>query len=77
MTRGLTQTNLFSGEFYAVPAAHIESVDRHAAHGPRRPSELWKLNHYYERLDELDAAHGLPPNPFAPPAPSRSRSCTT
>jgi hypothetical protein len=30
--------------------------------------ELWKLNHYYERLDEFDQAHGLPANPFAPPA---------
>jgi len=29
---------------------------------------VWKLNHYYERLDEFDRAHGLPPaNPFAPP----------
>jgi arylsulfatase A-like enzyme len=28
--------------------------------------ELWKLSHYYERLDEWDAAHGLPgPGPFA------------
>ena len=27
--------------------------------------ELWKLNHYYERLDEFDRAHGLPAHPFA------------
>ncbi len=36
--------------------------------GPDERPELWKLNHYYERLDEFDAAHGLPTNPFAPPA---------
>ena len=28
---------------------------------------MWKLNHYYERLDEFDQAHGLPANPFAAP----------
>jgi hypothetical protein len=30
-------------------------------------SEVWKLNHYYERLDVFDREHGLPANPFAPP----------
>ncbi len=30
--------------------------------------ELWKLNHYYERLDDWNADHGIQPNPFAPPA---------
>jgi hypothetical protein len=36
------------------------------AHGPQ---ELWKLNHYHEPLDDRDAAHGNPKNPFAgPPA---------
>ena len=30
--------------------------------------ELWKLNHYYERLDDWNADHGIRPNPFAPPA---------
>ena len=39
------------------------------ATGPRGAEELWKLNHYYERLDEWNEAHGVPTNPFAP-APS-------
>ena len=30
--------------------------------------ELWKLNHYYERLDEWNAAQGIAPNPFLGPA---------
>ena len=30
-----------------------------------RGSELWKLNHYYERLDEWNVSHGIPANPFA------------
>ena len=29
---------------------------------------MWKLNHYYERLDEWNADHGAPVNPFAAPA---------
>ena len=51
---------------------------------PRLPTgadgaaELWKLNHYYERLDEWNAEHGMAPDPdrSAPP-PSRRGSCTT
>ena len=31
-------------------------------------TELWKLNHYYERLDDWYAAQGVAPNPFLPPA---------
>ncbi len=30
--------------------------------------ELWKRNHYYERLDEWNAGHGIKANPFAAPA---------
>ena len=30
--------------------------------------ELWKLNHYYERLDEWHASHGIAANPFWAPA---------
>ena len=48
------------------PVAH-RVRDRHAADGRRRREELWKLNHYYERLDEFDEAHGLATNPFAAP----------
>ena len=30
--------------------------------------ELWKLNHYYERLDDWYADRGVAPNPFLGPA---------
>ncbi len=30
--------------------------------------ELWKLNHYYERLDDWYANEGVAPNPFLPAA---------
>ena len=29
---------------------------------------MWKLNHYYERLDDWYADQGVAPNPFLPPA---------
>ena len=35
--------------------------------GAEDGAEVWKLNHYYDRLDEFDREHGLPANPFAPP----------
>jgi hypothetical protein len=31
-------------------------------------AELWKLNHYYERLDNWYKAQGVAPNPFLPAA---------
>ena len=31
-------------------------------------AELWKLNHYYERLDDWNAAHGIAANPLLAPA---------
>ena len=30
--------------------------------------ELWKLNHYYERLDDWYKDQGVAPNPFLPAA---------
>jgi len=70
VSQGLTMQNRFTGEgLEPVPAPnHIESVIATLPTGPGRTGELWKLNHYYERLDEFDAAHGLPVSPFAPPA---------
>jgi hypothetical protein len=48
---------------------HDESVITSLPTGAGNAAEVWKLNHYYERLDEFDQAHGLPTNPFAgPPA---------
>jgi arylsulfatase A-like enzyme len=67
VTRGSTQTNILSGKpFEAVPQPScIESVIAALPTGDGGESELWKLNHYYERLDEWNADHGIPVNPFA------------
>jgi arylsulfatase A-like enzyme len=69
VSRGLTPTSIVNGQAYEpVPyPAHVESVITSLPTGAGDASELWKLNHYYERLDEFDQAHGLPANPFAPP----------
>ena len=70
ISRGLTQNNVLSGKaFDAVDfPSHVESVIATLPTGAEGADELWKCNHYYERLDEWDAAHGLPVNPFAGPA---------
>lgn len=70
ITRGLTQQNILTGApFDAVPPpSNIESVITTLPTGPDGADELWKLNHYYERLDDWNAEHGLPADPFAAPA---------
>lgn len=70
VTRGATQVNVLTGEpFDAVaPPSCIESVVASLPTGPDGGDELWKLNHYYERLDEWNADHGIPANAFAAPA---------
>ena len=68
-SRGLTQVNILSGtpfEPVGGPSS-IESVIATLPTGPGGSDELWKLNHYYERLDEWSAEHGIAPNPFAAP----------
>jgi len=73
--RGLSRLGMVSGQEYEpVPfPSHVESVITSvptgggAAGGASGGTEVWKLNHYYERLDEFDQVHGLPANPFAPP----------
>ncbi len=70
ITRGLNETNLLTGKPFE-PVEHpsnIESVIATLPTGDGGSPELWKLNHYYERLDEWNADHGIKPNPFAPPA---------
>ncbi len=69
VARGLTPQNILTGTQYEpVPSpSHVESVITPLVTGAGNGSELWKLNHYYERLDAFDQAHGLPTNPFAPP----------
>jgi len=70
VSRGLNQHNVLTGDpFDAVPyPSHIESVITTLPTGPDGAQELWKLNHYYERLDEWNADHGIAANPFAAPA---------
>ena len=55
ITRGSRQRGLVTGESYEAVAqpAKVESVIA-TVDG----DELWKLNHYYERLDDWDEAHG-------------------
>jgi arylsulfatase A-like enzyme len=71
--RGLSRLGMVSGQEYEpVPyPSHVESVVTSLPTGAGDGAEVWKLNHYYERLDEFDRAHGLPAIPFAaPPAES-------
>jgi arylsulfatase A-like enzyme len=62
MSRGAHQTNRITGEAYdAVPEpANIESVIARLPTGPDGALELWKLNHYYERLAEWEREQGVP-----------------
>jgi arylsulfatase A-like enzyme len=70
VTSGLSQANVLTGErFESVgPPSCIESVVATLPTGAEGSPELWKLNHYYERLDEWNAAHGIAADPFAAPA---------
>jgi arylsulfatase A-like enzyme len=69
ISRGSSQVGLLSGEPYEAvdgPSC-VESVIAAIPSGSGGSDELWKLNHYYERLDDWHEAHGIPRNPFAPP----------
>jgi arylsulfatase A-like enzyme len=70
VTRGISQVNILTGApFDAVaPPTSIESVLATLPTGQGGADELWKLNHYYERLDDWYAAQGVAPNPFLGPA---------
>ena len=70
ISRGLTQSNPLSGQPFTpvdVPS-HVESVITTLSTGVDGADELWKLNHYYERLDDWTQSKGIPANPFAGPA---------
>ncbi len=69
-TRGENQSNPLTGEpFEAVEfPSRVESVITSLPTGTGGAEELWKLNHYYERLDEWDEAHGIAQDPTAGPA---------
>jgi arylsulfatase A-like enzyme len=69
ISRGQSMGNLLNGEPYDavdMPGC-VESVVA-ALPAVDGTSHLWKLSHYYERLDEWSAAHGIAPDPFAAPA---------
>jgi arylsulfatase A-like enzyme len=70
VSRGSSTANMFTGEPFEPVAfpSRVESVITTLPTGTDGADELWKLNHYYERLDDWDAAHGIPRNPFAGPA---------
>jgi arylsulfatase A-like enzyme len=71
VTRGITQANVLDGTHFdpVAPPVFIESVVGSLPTGAEGSQELWKLNHYYERLDDWYASQGVGPNPFlGPPA---------
>jgi arylsulfatase A-like enzyme len=71
VTQGSSQVNILTGVPYdaITGATSVESVVATLPSGADGSAELWKLNRYYERLDEWNAEHGIPLNPFlAPPA---------
>jgi arylsulfatase A-like enzyme len=70
VTRGVTQNNVLTGEhFDAIDApCFVEATIAPLPTGANGEAELWKLNHYYERLDDWNEAHGIAKNPFAGPA---------
>jgi arylsulfatase A-like enzyme len=70
VTRGMTQVNILTGAAFdpVAPPIKIESVLTTLPTGGGGAPELWKLNHYYDRLDDWYSAQGVPPNPFLSPA---------
>ena len=70
VTRGVTQVNILNGTPFepVSPPINIESVLATLPTGEGGVAELWKLNHYYERLDDWYADQGVAPNPFLAPA---------
>jgi hypothetical protein len=70
VTSGLDQSNVLSGKPFdnVTPPGKIESVIAALPTGTDGADELWKLNHYYERLDDWYADKGFATNPFAGPA---------
>ena len=70
VSRGVTQVNILSGAPFepVSPPVNIESVLAALPTGQSGARELWKLNHYYERLDDWYKAQGVAPNPFLAPA---------
>jgi hypothetical protein len=70
ISRGLSSQNLVTGKAYAPvdSPCYVESTIAALPTGDDGTDELWKLNHYYERLDDWNDAHGIAKSPFAGPA---------
>lgn len=70
VTSGEAQANVLTGEPFGSldPPACIESVVASLPTGADGAHELWKLNHYYERLDQWHAERGVPMTAGAPAA---------
>jgi hypothetical protein len=69
VTRGLTQNNVLTGAPFDAVAnpCFIESLIATLPTGAGGADELWKLNHYYERLDDWNEEHGIKADPFDGP----------
>jgi hypothetical protein len=70
VTVGADQVNILTGAAFepVSGATSIESVVASLPTAGTGADELWKVNHYYERLDDWYASHGVAPNPFLGPA---------
>ena len=70
ISSGLNTKNLFTGTPFEPmdPVSRVESVITTQPTGADGTDELWKLNHYYERMDDWYADRGVAPNPLAAPA---------
>ena len=69
-TRGSNNIGPMTGEPFK-PVRYpslVESAITTLPTGVGGAEELWKLNHYYERLDDWNAEHGITPPTDAPPA---------
>jgi arylsulfatase A-like enzyme len=74
ISRGASQRGIASREPYDAVGepANVESVVARLATGDDGAPELWKLNHYYERLDDWYSDQGITVSPLAaPPAPEQ------
>ena len=69
-SRGRNNINPMTGSSFEPVRypSKVESVIATLPTGEQGTPELWKLNHYYERLDEWDSEHGIATDPKASPA---------
>ena len=69
ISRGLRTTNRFTGDpFEPVSQPNkVESVITRLPTGDGGADELWKLNHYYDRLADWEQSRGIRQRPLAPP----------